>query len=86
MTPLENLIYARLDSAFHPLELKIINNSHKHKHHSPQSVAAESHFRIYVKSDHLSLMPRVLAHRKIYEQLSDLITPGKIHALEIFIT
>ena len=62
-------------------DIKIVDNSHKHKGHkffSPEKL----HLHLKIKSIYLSSLSRVSAHKIIMEILKDDLKT-KIHALEI---
>ena len=62
-------------------DIKIVDNSHKHKSHKFYS-SEKFHLQLKIKSIYLNSLPRVIAQKKIMKILSaDLKT--KIHALEI---
>ena len=64
-------------------ELKIVDNSHKHKGHKCFS-SERFHLQLKIKSLYLQSISRIKAHKLIMEVLKeDLKT--KIHALEISI-
>ena len=64
-------------------DIKIVDNSHKHKGHKFYS-PEKFHLHLKIKSLHLSSLSRLSAQKKIMKVLSeDLKT--KIHALEISI-
>ena len=64
-------------------DIKIVDNSHKHKGHkfySPEKL----HLHLKIKSLYLSTLSRVSAHKMIMKILSNELKT-KIHALEISI-
>ena len=76
-------IFEKLNSEIEIEDIKIIDNSHKHKGHkffSPEKL----HLHLKIKSLYLNSMSRVSAQKIVMKILSeDLKT--KIHALEISI-
>ena len=76
-------IFEKLNSEIEIEDIKIIDNSHKHKGHkffSPEKL----HLHLRIKSLYLNSMSRVSAQKIVMKILSeDLKT--KIHALEISI-
>lgn len=76
-----SLIEQRLQEAFSPTHLQVIDESHFHIGH-PGAQNGAGHFSIIIASSHFSGLSRLMQHRKIYHVLSDLI-PHPIHALKI---
>lgn len=76
---IESQIYTILTNDYTPIHLQIINESSMHSvpHNS------ETHFRIIVVSDKFRSQSIMQRHRAINTSLSDLLQPGKIHALSI---
>ena len=78
-------IERRLNEAFKPSFLKIINESEKHRGHidGPQGVGmAETHFSIKMICDKFQGLSRLERHRAVYEVLANLV-PKPIHALRL---
>lgn len=80
MTLIE-IIEERLQAAFQPEILRVLDESAAHHGHAAHSQGAR-HFAIEIYSPHLLGMSRVAAHRKIYALFSDLM-PYPLHALKI---
>lgn len=78
------LIQERLQKAFSPTYLEIIDDSAKHIGHVGSSGGA-GHYTVVIAADCFKQLSRVSAHREIYAILSDLI-PKEIHALQIKIS
>ena len=76
-----SLIEKRIQSAFTPAHLEVIDDSHEHVGHIGSQDGA-GHYTIIIRSDSFDELTRIQAHRKIYDVLSDLI-PVEIHALKI---
>lgn len=73
----------KLQSAFNPVKLEIINESHLHAGHQPGfDGTGESHIRIKLVSDEFDGMSRVDRHRSINALLSDEMDRG-LHAVAI---
>lgn len=73
------LIKERLNTAFSPIELEIIDDSQAHEGHTGSS-AGGGHYFVKIRSSHFTGLSRVQQHRLVYRELSDLI-PIPIHAL-----
>ena len=75
------IIQARLQHAFAPTHLEVLDESDQHKGHAGHQGGAR-HFAIIISADCFSNLPRVQAHRQIYALFDDMI-PEQIHALRI---
>lgn len=76
-----NLIRERLQNAFSPSMLEILDDSEKHKGHAGAENGA-GHYTVIISAACFKNISRIEAHRKIYAVLDDLI-PHEIHALKI---
>jgi BolA protein len=72
-------IRARLEHAFAPAALEVIDEGHLHIGHAGEGTG---HFRVRIASDAFAGKARVQQHRMVYEALDDLLGHG-IHALAI---
>ncbi|NBY20322.1 BolA family transcriptional regulator [bacterium] len=74
----KEIITRKLEEAFNPQSLEVINESHQH------SVApgSETHFKLVIVSEKFEGMPPVQRHRTIFELLKKEMENG-IHALAI---
>lgn len=75
------LIRERLQQAFAPTYLDVIDDSAKHQGHAGSQGGA-GHYSIVIAADHFKDKNRVAAHQEIYRLFAELI-PGEIHALSI---
>ena len=75
-------IRARLEAAFTPTALEIINESHRHAGHAGDDGSGESHFRLRIAAPAFAEMSRVERHRAVHAALGPEIT-GRIHALAL---
>lgn len=78
---MQQILEQRLQEAFSPSHLEIIDDSDKHRGHAGSQGGAR-HFTVIIKADCFQGVSRIKAHRMIYDVLNDLI-PDKIHALQI---
>lgn len=76
-----DIIRERLETAFNPSRLEVIDDSEQHKGHKGAEGGA-GHYTVVILADCFDSRSRVEAHREIYRALSDLI-PSQIHALKI---
>jgi BolA protein len=72
-------IRARLQQAFAPTKLEVIDESHLHIGHAGEGTG---HFRVRIASAALTGKTRVQQHRMVYDALGGLMGDG-IHALAI---
>lgn len=77
----ESEMRQRLEAAFRPTELVIVNDSHRHAGHSGDDGSGESHFSLRIRAEELAPLSRVARHRAVHQALGDLTT--RIHALAI---
>lgn len=75
------IITERLQNQFHPSQLEVIDDSHKHVGHAGAEGGA-GHYTVIIQADIFKNKSRVDVHREIYHVLDDLI-PHEIHALQI---
>lgn len=74
-------IRQRLEAAFAPTRLEVVNESHKHSGHSGDDGSGESHFAVVIRAADLAAMNRVARHRAVQKALGDLNT--RVHALAL---
>jgi BolA protein len=72
----------KLESAFHPARLEIVDESYLHAGHAGAREGGESHFRIEIVSDAFAGLSRIARHRKVHEALAEELNGG-VHALAI---
>lgn len=77
----ESEMRQRLEAAFRPTELVIVNDSHRHAGHSGDDGSGESHFSLRIRAAALAPLSRVARHRAVHQALGDLTS--RIHALAI---
>ena len=80
--PVARAIAERLNAAFDPVALEVINDSAKHRGHMGDDGSGESHFTVHVTSPAFSGRTRVERQRAVNKALADLLE-GQIHALAI---
>jgi BolA family transcriptional regulator, general stress-responsive regulator len=81
MTDRRQRIEQLLASAFAPLHIEVIDDSHRHAGHAGAQGGA-GHFRVRVLSEKFRGLPVLARHRLVYEALRPLI-PDEIHALSV---
>jgi BolA protein len=78
----EDQITEKLQRAFAPTSLEVVNDSHRHRGHAGSPGTGESHFTIKVVSASFAGKSRVERHRMVNAVLAEELA-GKIHALAI---
>jgi BolA family transcriptional regulator, general stress-responsive regulator len=78
----ENEIKTLLSECFDPVELLLVNDSHKHRGHGNVPDSANSHFTLTIASDAFSDKTRIQKHQLVYGCLKALMD-NPIHALVI---
>lgn len=80
---LHSRIVAKLEEAFQPERLIVINESAQHAGHQPGITGeGETHMRVRIVSEKFAGMPRLARHRAITELLRPELDAG-LHALAI---
>lgn len=75
------MIRERLEQAFEPDSLEVIDESHLHVGH-PGARDGRGHFRVRIGSDRLAALPRLAQHRAVYDAMGELMQ-SDTHALTI---
>jgi len=75
-------ITRKLNDAFAPESIDVIDESHLHEGHAGHRPGGQSHFRIYIVSQAFAGKSRVDRHRMINTVLADDLAGG-VHALAI---
>ena len=75
-------VQTRLEAAFAPRHLSVVDESERHRGHAGYQEGGESHFRVAISAPAFSPMSRIARHRAVHEALGpDLV--GRIHALSL---
>lgn len=80
---LAKIIQQKLNQAFSPDFLQLIDQTHRHQEH-PQFQVGKSHFKLIIHSKKLSSLSKLKAHQAIYHCLAEFMQTD-IHALSITI-
>lgn len=80
--PVAREIHRRLTEALDPTELRVINDSEKHRGHGGYDGSGESHFTVEIVSPKFAGMNRLARQRAVNAALGALL-PERIHALAI---
>jgi len=82
--PIGTILETKLNAAFQPTKLEVIDESNQHHGHAGAHPSGESHFRIRISSQAFVGKARVAQHRLINEALAvELKT--RVHALAIVV-
>ncbi len=75
-------ITQKLQSAFDPRELDVVDDSESHRGHAGYQDGGESHFNVRIRSQAFKGQSRLARHRAVHAALgADLV--GRIHALAL---
>ena len=79
-----DIISNKLQEAFTPESLQVIDESHLHEGHAGHRPSGETHFRVYIVSPAFKGKSRVERHRMINAALATELS-GSVHALAIHV-
>lgn len=82
MGPVAQGMKARLEAAFAPTRLDIIDDSDKHQGHAGHREGGESHFTVIIESAAFAGLGRVERQRRINKVLTEDLA-GPVHALSL---
>lgn len=75
-------IRAKLESAFAPTHLEVIDDSESHRGHAGFQEGGESHFNVVIAAPVFADMSRLARHRAVHDALGpDVMT--RLHALAL---
>ena len=80
--PVGQIMKAKLDAAFSPSFLDLVDESNQHHGHSGAHPSGESHFRVRISGAGFQGKSRVQQHRLINEALAAELK-SRVHALAI---
>lgn len=78
-------IREKLEAAFQPRMLQVVNESSRHQGHAGDDGSGESHFRVVIAAEAFAGQTRVARHRMVHKALGGELTSA-IHALSLEIT
>lgn len=79
--PMQDIIRERLEAAFDPTRLDVVNESARHAGHAGDDGSGESHWHVSLASAAFAGQGRVARHRMVHAALGDVM--GRIHALSL---
>ena len=80
---LEATIRERLEAAFSPSRLEVVNESALHAGHAGDDGTGESHWRVVMRAEALGPMSRVARHRAGNRALGDVMDRAHAMALDL---
>jgi len=81
----EDEIRQKLEGAFSPIRLDVVDESEAHRGHAGYQEGGQSHFRVSIAAEGFKGQSRIARHRAVHGALGpDLI--GRIHALALEIS
>ena len=80
--PVATEMLARLNAAFSPARIELVDDSEQHRGHGGYNPAGESHFTLRIESAAFAGKSRVERQRLIYAALGELMRE-RVHALSI---
>ncbi|MFY0690881.1 MAG: BolA family transcriptional regulator [Paracoccaceae bacterium] len=78
-------ITAKLEAAFSPRVLTVVDDSESHRGHAGFQEGGESHFNVEIVSEAFTGQSRIARHRAVHDALGPEII-SKIHALALKIS
>ena len=78
----DDLITRKLTEAFHPENLRVVDESHHHEGHAGHREGGQTHFRVYIVAEAFRGKTRIERHRMINSVLAAELDGG-VHALAI---
>jgi BolA protein len=82
MGPVTDAIRRKLEAAFAPSRLDIVDDSDKHHGHAGHREGGQSHFTVTIESAAFAGLGRVERQRRINQALAEELS-GPVHALSI---
>lgn len=80
--PIGKIMETKLQAAFHPSYLELMDESNQHHGHSGAHPSGESHFRVCIAAKAFEGLGRVAQHRLVNAALSQELK-SRVHALAI---
>jgi BolA protein len=82
MGAISDTIRSKLEAAFSPVRLDLVDDSDRHHGHAGHSGSGESHFNLTIEAEAFAGKGRVMRQRMVYHVLADEMA-GPVHALAI---
>ena len=81
--PVRQVIHDKLQAAFAPERLEVVDDSAKHAGHAGARLGGETHFSVTIVAKAFEGMGRVERQRAIYATLAQEMAPDGVHALAL---
>ena len=78
----EDEIREKLEAAFRPRTLEVVDDSESHRGHAGYQDGGQSHFNVAIASEAFENMSRIARHRAVHTALGPELI-GRIHALAL---
>ena len=75
-------IAEKLQAAFEPRLLEVLDDSESHRGHAGYQEGGESHFNVRMQSKKLAGLSRIARHRAVHDAIGPQLI-GRIHALAL---
>ena len=75
-------IRAKLEAAFAPAELDVVDDSESHRGHAGFAEGGESHYNVRIRAQAFAGKSRIARHRLVHAALGPALI-GRIHALAL---
>ncbi len=75
-------IRTRLQNAFNPSALEVVDDSERHRGHAGYRTGGESHFNVIIRARAFEAHSRLQRHRAVHSALGPELV-GRIHALSL---
>jgi BolA protein len=82
MGAVTDAIRGKLQAAFAPSRLEIVDDSDRHRGHAGHREGGESHFTVVIESGAFAGVSRVARQRMVYAALAEELA-GPVHALSV---
>jgi len=81
----EDEIRQKLETAFAPVRLDVVDESERHRGHAGYREGGQSHFRVSIAAEGFRDQSRIARHRAVHEALGPELI-GRLHALALEIS
>ena len=85
MAAVADTIRRKLQDAFSPSRLELVDDSDRHQGHAGHTGAGESHFNLRIEAEAFAGKARVMRQRMVMKALAEELA-GPVHALSIVAT
>ncbi len=82
MAGMAERIRTKLEAAFAPDRLEVIDESEKHRGHAGWREGGETHFRVVMRAESLGAMNRLARARAVHRVLAEELAE-RVHALQL---